>query len=47
MLRVPLCLQVLAQPRKYLLQTSFYAQGVIFGGVTFIAIASLLRGVGG
>jgi hypothetical protein len=27
------------------LQTSFYAQGVIFGAVLFIAIASYARGV--
>jgi hypothetical protein len=31
--------------RRYLLQTSFYAQGVIFGGVLFIAIDSVARGV--
>ncbi len=37
--------QVLSNPRKFLLQTSFYAQGVIFGGLVFIALASYMRGV--
>jgi hypothetical protein len=39
--------RLLAKPRKYLLQTSFYAQGVVLGGLVFIALVAQSRQVRG
>jgi hypothetical protein len=39
--------RVLADPRKFLLQTTFYAQGVVLGGLVFIALMTHSRQVSG